>query len=563
MKKLKDRAVVKWIFQVSGSALWWVFLLAVLRFLQGVSCILYAYTLGEVVNCAQFGLKDEFYRQLCRFIVLVVITVVLQASGRYVQEKGKSVLDKRFRIHVFSQLLRRDFASVTRTHTGEWMNRIISDCNVVTSAVSSIVPELIGICVRVVGAFFALLKLVPKVTLLLIPCSIILGVLATGLRRFLKTLHKNMQQADGRARSYMQEQLSSLLVLRAFTQENAAKQSAEERTDEYIKARMRRFQVVNFSYTTLSTILNGAQVLGIGFCGWSILKGTMSYGTMSAVLYLINLMETPLANTSGYLSQFYSMLASAERMIEIEEFALDSENTAHSQDIIHQYYKDTFDSFGLEDVSFTYADDKENLVLDHLSLSVSKGDFVAFTGESGCGKSTALKLFLALYPLDSGHAYLQDTDGCRKKLDASWRGLFAYVPQGNQLISGTIREMLAFGDKALMEQETQLRTALKIACADGFVDELPDGLDTVLGERGSGLSEGQMQRLSVARALLSDRPILLLDESTSALDGATEEQLLKNLRAMTDRTVLIITHREAALAICNKRIHFKNPNLIE
>ena len=141
-------------------------------------------------------------------------------------------------------------------------------------------------------------------------------------------------------------------------------------------------------------------------------------------------------------------------------------------------------------------------------------------------------------------------------MDSSWRGLFAYVPQGNQLISGTIRETITFSDPELMPQEEPLYRALEIACADEFVRNLPNGLDTVLGERGSGLSEGQMQRLSIARAVLSGRPILLLDESTSALDAATEEQLLKTLRAMTNHTVLIITHREAALNFCDKRIHF-------
>lgn len=141
-------------------------------------------------------------------------------------------------------------------------------------------------------------------------------------------------------------------------------------------------------------------------------------------------------------------------------------------------------------------------------------------------------------------------------MDSSWRGLFAYVSQGNQLISGTIRETITFSDPELMPQEEPLYRALEIACADEFVRNLPNGLDTVLGERGSGLSEGQMQRLSIARAVLSGRPILLLDESTSALDAATEEQLLKNLRAMTNHTVLIITRREAALNFCDKRIQF-------
>ncbi len=558
MKTKKDGVVLKWVFKVSGPALWWTVLFTVLRILQGASCIYYAYIMGQVINCAQYGLKDDFFKNLWLFIGLVIITLIFQASGRYLAEKSKSILEKSFRVHAFSELLQRDYARISRTHTGEWMNRITSDCNVVTQAVSTIVPEVAGMLVRMLGAFFALVQIVPNISLILIPSTILLGLCSYLLRRKLKNLHGKMQEADGQSRSFMQEQLSSLLVVRAFTQEGATSQKASERMGEYVKARMRRFHAVNFSYTCLSLILNGAQVLGIGICGWSILKGTMSYGTMSSVLYLINLMENPLTNISGYLSQYYSMLASAERLMEIEEYVSDMKAEPLSQEDIHSYYCQEFESVGFTDVSFAYAEDKENVVLDKLSMNIRKGEFVSFTGESGCGKSTAIKLLLSLYPLDSGCIYLRDIKGNEQPLDASWRRLFAYVPQGNQLISGTIREMLTFGDKELMKQEERLRSALEIACANSFVSELPDGLDTVLGERGSGLSEGQMQRLSVARAILSNRPILLLDEATSALDGPTEEQLLKNLRAMTERTVLIITHREAALAVCDKQIHFQN-----
>lgn len=278
---------------------------------------------------------------------------------------------------------------------------------------------------------------------------------------------------------------------------------------------------------------------------------------MSTVLYLVNMLETPLKGISGYISQYYGMLASAERLMEIETYKLDAPCAPVAQKEIDRYYAHEFDAFGLEHANFFYRDGEGTEVLHDFSLMVRKGEFVAFTGDSGCGKSTTLKVLLNLLPLCGGTVYRQDTDGARHSLDAAWRGLFAYVPQGNQLISGTVRETLTFSDPVLMAQNEKIRKALRIACAEDFVQQLPNDLDTVLGERGSGLSEGQMQRLAVARAILSERPILLLDEATSALDAVTEEQLLKNLRAMTDRTVLIITHREAALHICDKTIHFE------
>ncbi|WP_278245321.1 ATP-binding cassette domain-containing protein [Ruminococcus albus] len=146
----------------------------------------------------------------------------------------------------------------------------------------------------------------------------------------------------------------------------------------------------------------------------------------------------------------------------------------------------------------------------------------------------------------------------KKTLSAEWHRLFAYVPQGNQLMSGTIREVVSFADKADMQNDERINMALHIACADDFVSELECGIDTQLGERGTGLSEGQMQRIAIARAIYSDSPILLLDEATSALDEHTEKRLLHNLRSMTDKTVVIITHRPAALEICDRVIDFGN-----
>ena len=558
MGNQKDSRTVKWMGKVSGSALWWTVLLTVVRIGQGCMAIVYAYALGEVVDCAAAGISDAFYRKISLFILLVLVTLLLQAIGRYASEKSRATLTAAFRIHVFSQLLDRNYAKVTKVHTGEWINRITSDTNVVVNAVVSIVPEMVGAFVRMFGAILSLLYIAPWIVYVLLPCGLLMMLLSYFLRKCLKQYHKAMQERDGMVRSFMQERIASLLVIRTFTQETATQRMAAERMDDYVDARMRRSNFVNLCNTIVSTAVNGAQVLGIGVCAWGILKGVMSYGTMSSALYLVNMLETPFSQISGYFSQYYSMLASAERLIEIEEYEQDTICDLESEEKIREYYANQLRSFGLHNVTFSYEEDTAQRVLEDFSMNIEKGEFVAFIGESGCGKSTALKLLLNLYPLNEGKAYLCDRDGREQSLDAAWRGMFAYVPQGNQLMAGTIRETVTFSNPALMMQENEIYKALQIACADGFVRQLPDGLDTGLGERGSGLSEGQIQRLSVARAILSGRPILLLDEATSALDAATEEQLLRNLRAMTERTVLIITHREGVLKYCDKCISFEN-----
>jgi ATP-binding cassette subfamily B protein len=255
------------------------------------------------------------------------------------------------------------------------------------------------------------------------------------------------------------------------------------------------------------------------------------------------------------------MLASADRLIEAERFAEDNRTPAVSD--VERFYREEFQGLELRNACFTYRVGRESpQLLKGMDLTIRKGEYVAFTGPSGCGKSTVLKLLMCLYPLDSGERNVMSTSE-KHPLTAGWRGLYAYVPQGNQLMNGTIRDVVTFGEQGVKDRDEAIYRALQIACADQFVRELPQGLDTMLGERGAGLSEGQMQRIAVARAIYSDRPVLLLDEATSALDDATEKQLLKNLRAMTDRTVIIVTHRSAVLDVTDTEIRFKKPGETE
>lgn len=561
MKRKINPSALKWVWTISGKAKIWPAVQSLVRLAQGGIAIVYAYSLGKVVDAAASGSMDLFFKEFKLFALYNITSILLLMLNRYLAEMSKNALEKAFRMQVFSQLLRRNYGQISRIHTGEWMNRITSDTNVIANAVSTIIPETLGASARIAGALIALLQIIPQIAFYLIPGGILIAAVSLLMQKKLKQLHKTVQHTEGKTYSFMLERLSSLLVIHSFTKENASREMAGQRIDQQNTVRLRRAHFSIFCNAALGGAMVTAQILGIGMCGLGILNKTISYGMMSTVLYLVNMLETPLKGISGYISQYYGMLASAERLMEIETYELDSPSAPVPQEEVNRYYAQQFDAFGLEHADFAYEDGEGTEVLQDFSLMVRKGEFVAFTGESGCGKSTSLKVLLNLFPLRSGNVYRQDTDGTRHPLDAPWRGLFAYVPQGNQLISGTIRETVTFSDPNLVEQDEKIYKALQIACADTFVRELPNGLDTVLGERGSGLSEGQMQRLSVARAILSERPVLLLDEATSALDSATEEQLLKNLRAMTNRTVLIITHREAALDFCDKRIHFDKPSL--
>ena len=528
--------------EVSGKAKWNILWLLLSQALLGASSVYYALLTRDTVDHAAAGDRAGFFTSLGLFALLVVFQIGMRALIRFLEEYARSGFQNRFKERLFSTLLTRDFQRVSQTHSGEWMNRLTSDTRVVADGLATIVPDLAGTLVRIVGAVGMLLYLVPRFAPVLLPGGVVLAALTYAFRKRLKRLHKEVQEKDGATRTYMQENLESAMVIRAFAVEQEAVERAAALMAEHHRARLRRNHFSNFCNVGFGTAMRGVYVLGLAYCGCGLLTHTMSYGTLMGILQLISQVQSPVANVTGYIPKYYAMIASAERLMEAEDYGR-ADSTYRSKAEVLAYYRSEFSGIRMEHVDFAY--EADNPVLRDFSMSVKKGEFAAFTGMSGCGKSTVLKLLLGLYRPDRGSI----------SVDSSYRRLFAYVPQGNLLMSGTLRDVVTMANTAERGSEEKLREALQIACAE-FAYELPDGIDTVLGERGLGLSEGQMQRLAVARAIFSACPILILDEATSALDAETERQLLKNLRAMTDKTVLIVTHRPAALSVCNQQIVF-------
>ena len=277
-----------------------------------------------------------------------------------------------------------------------------------------------------------------------------------------------------------------------------------------------------------------------------IAKGVMTYGTLTAFLQLINQLRAPLQNVSGILPQYYSALASAERLMELE--VGETDKPAVHKEKLNEVIEG-FSSVELTGVDFAYKDEP---ILIGCTFSVPKGKITALTGESGSGKSTVFKLVLGLYEPQNGEITINGNI----PLDTSLRGLFAYVPQGNLVLSGSIRDNITLCNNETDEQK--LIEACKAAEIYDLILSTPDGFDTELSERGAGLSEGQIQRISIARALLTDAPVLLLDEATSALDEETETKVLSNIKAMSDKTVLFVTHRNTSLKVCDRIVHVEN-----
>lgn len=546
-------------------------ILFVVQALLGVSGVLQALFLRDIINQAIAGEQKQFLHAVLFFVLLVCIQLGLLAWVRFLEEDTRSTLENRFKERLFSTLMKKEYANISMVHSGEWMNRLTSDTVVVANGLTEILPNFAGMAVKLISAVGMIVLLEPRFFYLILFGGMVLIVFSYVFRKVLKKLHKDVQEQDGTLRMYMQESLSGMLVVRSYGVEQAVTESAVEKMKQHKSMRMKKNRFSNLCNIGFGMMMRGTYVLGAIFCGYGILQGTMSYGTFMAMLQLIGQIQAPFANISGFLPRFYSMMASCERLLEVENYKTSNTKKEKSVSEIITFYQEQMKEIAFQEVSFSYYDtntcerNTELQVLSNVNLTIQKGDYVAILGSSGCGKSTFLKLLMGIYEPQKGNIYVvvgSDSANVKEKYDTSvrtCRRLFAYVPQGNYLMSGTIREVVAFHKKATTSDMT-VEKALQLACAD-FVWELPNGMETVLGEQGAGLSEGQMQRIAIARALYTEAPILILDEATSALDERTEKKILETLKQLTDKTILIATHRKAALAICNKQIVFANETI--
>ena len=564
---------MQWLWRVTGKKKCYVGALMLVQALHGGSGVLYALLLRNIVDSAVDGNRPLFWKNCILTALLVIGQVLLRAAIRDLEERSRASLENQFKSRLLDNILHKDFASVNAVHSGEWLNRLTNDCMVVANHFTEILPGIAGMVVKLISAAVMMIVLEPRFAAILIPAGIVLLFLTYAFRKTLKRLHKKIQEKDGKLRIFLQERIGSLMMIRSFSAEAQTQTDAAEKMDAHKTARMRKNHFSNLCNVGFQSGMQGMYLLGVIYCGYGILAGTITYGTLTAITQLISQIQSPFANITGYLPKFYAMTASAERLMDIEDFEDDSDVQPMKMEDTLAFYRRELSSIGLENAKFAYYPSgdsvrklsKENMpvVLQSISVEIGKGQYVAFTGHSGCGKSTVLKLLMCIYKLDGGRRFITDKSGHTEELSAKYHRLFAYVPQGNQLMSGTIREVVCFADKTALHDETRIWNALMIACAEEFVRELENGIDTLLGERGTGLSEGQMQRIAIARAIFSESPIMLLDEATSALDEQTEKQVLENLRNMTDKTVVIVTHRPAALDICDRILEFTEHGVIE
>lgn len=534
---MAELQTLRWLLRRNKRQLPLLVLLLLANAGSSILSVFFALGTKGVINGAISGERDIFLRACLIQFCLVVSILLLATLKRYLGPKLTDDLDKAWKQKLFRGLLQGEYAAVSKYHSGELINRLNNDIRTLNDGLVGAIPNLVAMVVRLVAAMATLFVMEPKFTAVLVVIGVA-AVFVTGIvRKMLKKLHRKASEAEGRVLSFLQESLEKVMVVQAMDlSEQVEKRSDELLAQRYQICRTRR-KVSLAANTGVSVMFYLCGFIALAWCSYGLFCHTMSFGALTAVTQLVSQLQAPFTNLSGFLPKVTAMTVAAERIMELEQIPK-QEDTA-IEDVWQCY--ESMTGFEAKDLNFAYEEDN---ILEDTNFTLPKGCFAAITGPSGIGKSTLLKLMLGIYVPQSGGVYLKTKEN-EQRLGRGTRRLFAYVPQGNVLFSGTIRENLLMIRENATEDE--LREAIYVSAMDQFLDQLPEGLDTVIGEHGEGLSEGQAQRVSIARAILSGAPVLLLDEATSALDGETETKVLQRVCQMKNRTCIAVTHRPAAL----------------
>lgn len=497
-----------------------------------------------VIDSAVSGNHQTFGRACLIQAAIILGILVCLTLLRHLRDKLSADLERDWKQKLLHGLLHGDYAEVSAYHSAELLNRLNNDVAKVNDGILTILPNGAAMVTRLVAAVIVLGILDLRFMLLVAVLGIVLIAVTAAMRSRLKELNKHVSDCDGRVSGYLQEIMEKLLMVQAMDVSHEVESRTETLLEERYEIQRKRKNVSLLTNTGISLVAQGSGFLALVWCAWKMLQGQMSFGSLTAVIQLVNQLQMPFVNLSGVLPKYVAMTASAERLMELETIQGEPEPISGNPDELYQ----KMDSIAADKLQFSYDRDR---VLKDASFLLPKGTFAVITGPSGIGKSTLLKLLLGIFRPAGGTLQLCCGDE-RIALDRTTRRLFAYVPQGNLLLSGTLRENLTIVNPNASEEDIQ--QAVYVSAMVDFLSQLPQGLDTVLGENGAGLSEGQAQRLAIARAVLGGAPILLLDECTSALDEATEQKVLQRLKELPGRTCIAVTHRSAAAALCDWRL---------
>lgn len=535
---------LKWIFKNSKKYIPHMILLSLISAVSSLCYVALALLTKQIIDIATKEINGSFVPLFLGLFLVIALEIAFYITRSHLSAHISARLDMQYKNSILDKYIDVSYGELKKYHSGEALNRFTSDIEIVVTGFVKIVPNLVGFASKILAGIIVLLIMNSTIGLICMILGVIILIAGKLVGTVYKKLHKACQKALGITKGFIQECIQNIVVIKTFSNKSSVLSHLDQRTEEQYKLKIKRNWVSVFISAGLFTVFTGGYYLALCWGAGSIYYGTITVGTLMAFLQIISMIRTPLFNVSGIVPQIFSTIASAERLIEVETLKPEQKQLKLDAKKVYNDLK----SIKAQNLTFNYEDGKK--IINNSSFKIKKGEIVVISGSSGVGKSTLFRLLLGLYEKTSGKLYLE----CETDIDisASSRKLFSYVPQGNLILSGSIKDNITFGNCGATKE--QIENAARCANIYDFVSGLPNGFDTYLGEGGAGLSEGQIQRIAIARAIISPAPIILLDECTSALDAENEKKILKNIKELKNKTVLLISHKPAALEVCDRTL---------
>lgn len=539
------RRIVKWLWLSSSHNRLQAILNTVIGLVEVGVSLLSVWAVKRAIDIASHNQEGDVLWAVAVMAALIMLSFLLSSASTWVRNILGTKAQNRMQRAVLSRILRSEWRGREAMHTGDVMNRLEQDVTTVVVFVAETLPSAVSVLALFLGAFWFLYTMDHTLALLILVVFPAFLILSKVYVRRMRQLSREVRDSDSLVQSVMQESVQHRTLVKTLESEDLMVCRLDNEQTTLQKRVERR------TWFTMGSNL----VVNIGFAAgyllafaWSALRmygGSLTFGGMTAFLQLVNKIQNPARNLSRLAPQFVQVFTAAERLMLFEDIPLEEQGAPVRLEGVC--------GIRFDDVSYSYDDDRHKTIIDHLSFDFKPGTCTAIIGETGTGKTTLVRLVLALIRPTGGTVTIYN-DSSSAPVSPLTRCNILYVPQGNTMISGSVRDNLLMGDENATDAE--MYEALDTACAD-FVRELPDGLDTVCSEGGGGLSEGQAQRICIARTLLRKSSLLIFDEATSALDPATEKALLENLLHHSRHTVLFVTHRLAVLDYCDASLRFE------
>ena len=496
---------IKWILSYSNPVIPFLIFNIIFNIIFALIGIYNVIVSKSLIDAAISHNSQEVIKWLIIMCTLTIISILSAPIRSFMSTHSSTKLNHSIQKQIYEHIEYSNWLEISKIHSVSLLTRITSDVSNISSTLITTIPSIVSLAVTLIGSVYTLINWAPSIAIVALFIGPFLVIIGKLFSRKLMILYKEAQEEDVKYKAFMQESIQNIMIIKTFCMENINMKKLNDIQDNKYRIAMR-----NTKYSSLTS-------LSMSFCSslayfsiftWGVLnisKGVTTYGTFTGMLQLYNKVQSPFSSLASMIPGLISTIAAAERLIEIENISLESKSSIN---ISNDFNKPTIE---FNNVSFSY--NSNTKILDNINLKMVHGETIGFIGPSGEGKTTLIRLILSLITPSSGNIYLREND-INKKLHPIHRNLISYVPQGNTLFSGTIEDNLRYGNPNATEED--IREALKNACALDFVEKLDNGIKSVIGEKGVGISEGQSQRLSIARAFLRQRPILILDEATSS-----------------------------------------------